>query len=156
MHCHKARALIQDWFDQLGATPMPDAIRDHVHLCEDCRLFIKQWNAIELGLQALKEQTPTVSRDLRMGIRSRIQFERKLAGQTRWKRWQFALAGLSAAVLLFVLLYHILSMARVTQVHSHSGGPSIASTPPSPTPRKPEPQNVPAQISPQLPLINTP
>jgi predicted anti-sigma-YlaC factor YlaD len=134
---------------------MPDVLRDHIHLCEDCRLFIQQWNAIELGLQSLKKQTPSISRDLRVAIHSRIQFERALSSHLQWKRWQIALAGLSAAGLLLACLYHILCTAGV-MTHLRSAGPSLAATPPPPPSHAPRPQGSPAQISPPLPFPNSP
>jgi hypothetical protein len=61
------------WLDSALPGAMPKPIRDHIQTCSDCHLFLKQWNAIEVGLVSMRTQTPAVSASFASGLDQRLE-----------------------------------------------------------------------------------
>lgn len=164
MRCERARRKIQVWLDRSGASPMPPEIRAHVRECGDCRAFITRWNAIELRLQTLREETPRLSSDFSLSLQARLNTERaQMARPASIRRWPFAVAGASMLLLLALLLFQRLGDARqlAARTAHNVHGWSAARNPPAASslavtrPVPPNARLAAPSLSPDLPLANT-
>src|SRR5947208_2091727 len=73
MSCKRIRQDMHRWLDAALPGAMPKPIRDHIQTCSDCHLFLKQWNAIEVGLVSMRTQTPFVSASFASGLDQRLE-----------------------------------------------------------------------------------
>lgn len=82
-----------------GASSMPAELGRHVRECVDCRAFITRWNAIELRLQALRDESTPVSPGFDRAVLARLRDARTSPRRPRRiELWRFAIAGASAAI----------------------------------------------------------
>src|SRR5687768_14574881 len=106
MHCSNTRELLQDWFDLAGGGSMPPDAAAHIRTCGSCRDFVRKWDHIELGLQALRDSLPSPSPDFKISLETspvrvkRARLRRTPAAYAKW-----AAATVSALVAAIGLTY---------------------------------------------------
>ena len=101
MHCKTTREMLQDWFDLAGGGPMPPVAAAHIRECAPCRDFVRQWDRIELSLQALRDSAPAPSPDFRISLEAppaRARQERYRRSPVIYARWAAATAAAIAAL----------------------------------------------------------
>ena len=130
--CTSIRKQIHNWMDAASPSPMPEAVREHIRHCSDCHLFIKQWNAVEVGLVSLRTQAPTLSPSFATGLESRLSTARQDSVIGCWFRRllpprQVKLALVTGSVAVAGLLCYLAGSAIVSGL-SHRSGASLASS----------------------------
>lgn len=146
--CRTIRKQIHRWMDAPSPATMPETIRDHVGDCADCRSFIKEWNAIEVGLVSIRDHAPSLTAGFASSLDARLSSVRQGSRALWWFRGiaprrqaRFALVAGSAAILAW--LCYALSATMMANL-SPKGGAGIASSAPSRRPDADTP--IPAQI----------
>jgi len=134
---------------------MPPEIKKHVRRCVDCRALITRWNAIELRLQTMREETPRLSADFSLVLQARLRAEQCRPSLSWWRGrpWHLALAGASAMLLLAILLFRSLGGTRLLETRAHPAASSLAVARPMPAPVNQ--RMVTPSIAPEFPLANT-
>lgn len=114
MRCNGAKAKIQCWFDASNVEPVPPDVAEHIRVCANCRGLITRWNAIELRLQAMREESPPLSADFAITLRTRLREESAITVRPAYAMftWRYALAGAGATAALVAILYS-LSLLRI-------------------------------------------
>src|SRR5687768_18450872 len=106
MHCSNTRELLQDWFDLAGGGSMPPDAAAHIRTCGSCRDFVRKWDHIELGLQALRDSLPSPSPDFEISLEAspeRVKRARLRRTPAVYARW--AAAAVTAVVAAMGLNY---------------------------------------------------
>ena len=128
---------------------MPPDAAIHIRTCGDCRDFVRKWDHIELGLQALRDSLPSPSPDFKISLESsavRVKRPRLRRTPVAYARW--AAATVTALVAALGITY---ALAGRTPVPVDKTG-SLAIIRPGNT-RAYFPR--PASIQPNLPLART-
>src|SRR5688500_1351797 len=102
MHCTTTRELLQDWFDLAGGGPMPPDAATHIRGCVACRDFVRKWDHIELGLQALRDSLPSPSPDFKISLEAspvRVKRARLRRTPVAYARWAAATVTAIGAVI---------------------------------------------------------
>jgi len=94
---------------------MPVAAAAHLRACAECRDYVRRWDRIELGLQALRDSAPLPSADFRLSLEaassdphmSRVR--NPLAPRVKW-----AAVTAAAAIGVIALGYSLLSRANLS------------------------------------------
>ncbi len=113
MSCEIARERLQDWFDRPGSPSLSPDVGEHVKDCADCRTFATRWNRIELQLQAMKEDGPTLSPNFALGLRGRMARPKpRFYLQLPIYTFRLATAG-AAAVLALIAVVYLLGALKI-------------------------------------------
>lgn len=158
MRCNSCREQLHNWFDSQGSAQMPPDVQEHVRDCSDCRAVIRSWNAVDLGMQSLKDHTSaSLSSDFSLALRARLAHEeagRRVRTPFLWfpalPRLQYARVAMAALAIIALVLaakytgaVYIL-FAHKPPVITASSGPAVPRT----DDQKPA-------IPPDLPFANT-
>ena len=130
--CTTIRKQIHDWMDAASPSPMPETVREHIRHCTDCHLFIREWNAVEVGLVSMRNQIPTLSPSFETGLDTRLPGARQDSALGAWFRRllparQVKFAMVTGSVAIMALLCYLAGSAIITTL-SHRTGTSLASS----------------------------
>lgn len=148
MPCKKIREEIDRWLDSAQPGAMPAPIRDHIQTCSDCHWFLKQWNAIEVGLISMRTQTPSISPSFAATLDARLDGVSRGSSILNWfrrllppRQARLALAGGSLALL--ALLGYLIGTGLMARLSPRAAANMAANSPL----RRGEPEPpIPAQI----------
>ena len=73
MRCKTSKKKLHNWLDSSVTRPMPDDVRVHLRVCDECRGFVRHWNSIEMGLIKARMDTPVPSRQFLENIQLDMQ-----------------------------------------------------------------------------------
>jgi hypothetical protein len=147
--CKSIRRQIHAWMDDSAAVSIPAPVADHIRHCSDCHLFIKQWNAVEVGMVSMRGQTSALSPSFAMVLNSRLDSASQNSSVVSWfrriappRQAKLALMGGSAALL--ALLCCVLGAALLRSLDSRSAANIASSSHSQPTePATPIPAQIP-------------
>lgn len=148
MNCRTIRAEIHRWMDSQEPGALPESVRAHIRDCASCHAFIKEWNAIEVGMVSMRSAAPVLSGGFTAALDARLSGVQQGSALTAWfrrlvppRQARLALAGGSAALALW--LTYLASTTVMTAMSRH-GSTSMAA---SGEIRRTEPATpIPAQI----------
>ncbi len=126
MKCTAARERIHTWLDTAAAASLPLDLKGHVGECQTCRHFIRQWNSVEIDLQALhslEAAEPLYSPSMASAVRARVSGSRP--------GWSIDLAPLrgmlaAGACAAAIVLLSVLIWTRVISDHGRDSLATIA------------------------------
>lgn len=126
MGCKPYRARLHEWLDTPSPASLPPELADHVRSCEDCRVLVKRWNAIEVQMLAMRTETPQISPDFRESLAARLQTPSpRFTFRMPYVNRRYALVLASAIILVLVVAYSVMlhnshSNSIVAKSHSDS------------------------------------
>lgn len=130
--CESIREQIHHWLDEPRVPCMPEPVAAHIRQCGACRAFISRWNAIELGLQGMRDEGPVVTGDFAVAIRGRL----RQPPPSLWTLWRPAVArGTMAAAACVLLLLGVLLttvLSRLAIGPDRTPGDTLATVRPLP------------------------
>jgi predicted anti-sigma-YlaC factor YlaD len=155
MRCDSVREKIHHWFDKPGAAAIPEEVGQHLKVCAECRVFISRWNAIELRMQSMREETPELSPGFQTRLAERLQ---KVAPMPRRplliQYWRWTAVGMATMLLIALFLMRgMIGFDRHGASANRIVRPSTEMMRPAPLQRTGEPPAVP--LSSDMPMANT-
>ena len=129
MGCKPYRTRLHDWLDTPSPASLPPELAEHVRVCEDCRLLVKRWNAIEVQMLAMRTESPQISPDFRESLAVRLdapspRFRFRMPYIDR----RYAMAFASAIILIVVI-----AVSLVFRPSGHSNPNALAGKPHNPS-----------------------
>jgi predicted anti-sigma-YlaC factor YlaD len=109
MGCKPYRARLHDWLDTPSPASLPPELAEHVRACEYCRVLVKRWNAIEVQMLTMRNESPQISPDFRESLAARLEAPApRFTIRMPYVNRRYALALASAIILIIVVAFSVM------------------------------------------------